>query len=107
MVLVHLSAESIAGPGLRAARHGIDVARKQQRPSAVRAFMARADIGPVLVVAAFPEQRMIHQSRHVAQMIEAWLPTEFAQKMGHVVLASEFGSHWRRVFRRNADQVAN
>src|SRR2546425_13178794 len=83
------------------------MARKQERPSAVRAFMARADIGPVLVVAAFPEQRMICQSRHFAQMIKAWLPAEFAEKTGYVVLASEFGSHWRCVFRRNAGQGAN
>ena len=48
---------------------------------------------------------MLLQAGDFVEPVNAWLPSATAQKIRHMTLAIQFGAGWRRIFRRDPDQV--
>jgi len=48
---------------------------------------------------------MLLQADYFIEPVNAWLPSASAQKFSHMLLARHLGADWRRIFRRDPDQV--
>ena len=48
---------------------------------------------------------MLLQADYFIEPVNAWLPSASAQKFSHMLLASHLGADWRRILRRDPDQV--